>query len=352
MGARTLARLVGANESLCSVSPLRVALDLDGSLEYLANSMTELANALDRRNDLELVRFRSRHAPQSPAEVRLRARRIYEPLWRHGWGPAVDTLMQGVEVVHVAGVATPPTRRAPLVISVDDLRPLRRRRSDTQRVVQLVRSVRRGATLAVASHAARHEVQSTLGLERSEVVVVKPVVGHVPLTKDGSRVAIWVAGETQRLIELLPLLEVMARTRGMEFDIVGSSQLHPLLHATAGEGRLVPRTRAADVLARARVVVSLTDGARFPSFAVAALAAGVPVVAWASTTVREVLSGAATLVEDSRELLDAIEGAWDDSPARRILVAAGAVRASDYSAPVVATAYAQLYSSLAERVGV
>ncbi len=342
--------MVGATARMDSVSTLRVALDLDGSLEYLANSMADLAQALERRSDLDLVRYRSRSARQSPSEATVRGRRLYEPLWRHSWGPPLDGLIEGLEVVHVAGVATPPTRRAPLIISVDDLRPLRRRRSDTQRVVQLARAVRRGATLVVASHAARHEVQSTLGLERSEVVVVKPVVGHVSPTRDGSRLVIAVAGETARLVEMLPALTTLHRERHMEMDVVGSSTLQTLLAGTVLEGRLIPRSRASDVLSLARVVVSLTDGARFPSFAVAALAAGVPVVALASTTVREVLSGSAELVDSPGEVVEAVVEVWDDTPRRRILTAAGVVRAGDYSATSVASAYAQLYHSLVERV--
>ncbi len=342
--------MVESDARVGSVNRLRIALDLDGSLEYLANSMTDLANALERRDDLDLVRFRSRSASRGSNEVRVRARRLYEPFWRHSWGPSIDDIIEGVDLVHVAGVATPPTHRVPLVISVDDLRPLRRRRSDTQRVVQLVRAVRRGATLVVASHAARHEIQSMLGLERSEVLVVKPVVGHVPLTRDGNHLVISVAGETRRLMEWVPALQTFSQSRHARVAVVGSNSLRSSLRGTFLDGHLLSRRQAAEVIARARVVVSLTDGARFPSFAVAALAAGVPTVALASTTVREVLSGAATLVESPLDALGAVEELWEDSATRRICIAAGVARASDYSAPSVASAYAQLYHAMSASV--
>ena len=59
---------------------------------------------------------------------------------------------------------------------------------------------------------------------------------------------------------------------------------------------MATRSAAPTVLANARVVVHLSDGARFPLFAIAALAAGVPTCATATAVNRELLEGAALLV--------------------------------------------------------
>jgi hypothetical protein len=62
VGHQTLADLdeCDANAGSWFVSPssLRVGLDLDGSLESLGNSMTDLADAIDRTGECDLVRFR------------------------------------------------------------------------------------------------------------------------------------------------------------------------------------------------------------------------------------------------------------------------------------------------------
>ena len=47
----------------------RVGLDLDGSLESLGNSMTDLADALDETRGCELVRFHTRERRSSRAKL-------------------------------------------------------------------------------------------------------------------------------------------------------------------------------------------------------------------------------------------------------------------------------------------
>ena len=86
---------------------LRVGLDLDGSLESLDNSMNDLADALDDSRACELVRFHTLSARRSPDEARLAGRALWAPLWRRGIGPAIDRFLQPLDVIHVAGRATP-----------------------------------------------------------------------------------------------------------------------------------------------------------------------------------------------------------------------------------------------------
>ena len=86
-----------------SPSSLRVGLDLDGSLESLGNSMTDLADALDRTGECDLVRFRSRTSARTKNETHLALRALWSPLWRRSLGRSIDGLLPPVDVVHVAG---------------------------------------------------------------------------------------------------------------------------------------------------------------------------------------------------------------------------------------------------------
>ena len=145
------------------MTAVRVGLDLDGSLESLRNSMTELAEELRTRGDCQLVGFRSRTAAQGD-ERPLRGRRLFGPLWVRGRGPSIDRQLRDVDVIHLAGVALPPVRTLPLILSVDDLRPLREDARSRHRAADLRRCVDRGARIVVSSRSAAHEVQEVLQL--------------------------------------------------------------------------------------------------------------------------------------------------------------------------------------------
>ena len=144
-----------AGARLVSPAPLRVGLDLDGSLESLGNSMTDLANALDadgrvRARAVPLpvgARPRERGAPRAApalgAAVAAQPRALRRPIL--GRGQTWSTW---------PGRATPPTRTAPLIISVDDLRPLRGESREHQRVAQLRRAV-----AATGAYAGRLDAQ-------------------------------------------------------------------------------------------------------------------------------------------------------------------------------------------------
>ncbi len=328
---------------------LRVGLDLDGSLESLSNSMVDLATALSERGDLELVRFRTLSSPRAADESKLGWRPFWSPWWRHSRGRSLDTMLPPVDVIHVAGPATPPTKKVPLLISVDDLRPLRAEERTHQRVVQLQRAVSRGAVLVVSSRAASHEVMSAMGLERPEIVVVRPPVGHVEVTREGSALVVSVTGLSERFDALAQDLQAFVLRHQTRLIVIASSGVGQRLRATGIAASVVERRHAASALAQARCVVHISDGARFPSFAVAALAAGVPTLARASAINRELLSGAAALIAQDDEAMDTLEDLWTNEPRRAILIAAGIARASDFSPWTVASAYANLYADVARR---
>jgi len=319
---------------------LRVALDLDGSLESLGNSMTDLAAALTELGECELVRFRTR--TRATGEERS-VGRIWLPLWRRSLGPSVDRMVGPVDVVHVAGLATPPSRATPLVISVDDLRPLRGETRIHQRVAQLRRAVAHGALLVASTRTASHEVLGVLGVERSRVVVVPPAVPRVAPTRDGVDLVVNVTGAVDLFLSLAPALVRVVGDGAARVVALTSTAARQRVRSSGLAVVVRGREEARDALSRARLVIHLSDGARFPSFAIAALAAGVPTVARSTAINRELLDGAAALIGAEEEWPDVLAQAWGDEARRAVMVAAGAARAVDFSPATAARAYGALY---------
>ncbi len=325
---------------------LRVGLDLDGSLESLGNSMNDLANALDTSRACELVRFHTLSARRSPDEARLLGRALWAPLWRRGIGPAIDRFLEPLDVIHVAGRATPPTRSTPLVISVDDLRPLRGESREYQRINQLRRAVDHGATLVASTRSASHEVQQVLHVARTQVVVVPPAVPVVEPTTEGTRVVVNLTGVVEPFFTLSRDLVDFARRHGTQVEAVTSAKVAQRIRARGIDVHLRPRSEARDALSDARVVLHISDGARFPSFAIAALAAGVPTIARATAINRELLSGAAALTNSDDDVPALLEDLWDNSSRRAIAIAAGRSRAQDFAPATAARAYITLYRAV------
>jgi hypothetical protein len=324
----------------------RVALDLDGSLESLGNSMTDLADALDATGGCELVRFRSRTSSTSNDEARLALRQLWTPLWRRSLGPSLDGLLPPVDVVHVAGRATPPTKSTPLIISVDDLRPFRGESREHLRVTQLRRAVRHGATLVASTRSAGNEVRRVLNVERARVVVVPPAVPLVQPTREGTTLVVNLTGVVEPFLRLAPELVRFAQSRGAHVEALASAKVAQQIRARGLDVVLRPRSDARRALGGARVVLHVSDGARFPSFAIAALAAGVPTIARATTINRELLSGAAVLTEDDDEVGPALLELWESPTRRAIMIAAGRSRAEDFAPTTAARAYVALYSEV------
>jgi glycosyltransferase involved in cell wall biosynthesis len=89
--------------------------------------------------------------------------------------------------------------------------------------------------------------------------------------------------------------------------------------------------------------VHFSDGARFPSFAVAALAAGVPTMARSTKINRELLEGAAALFDSDDEVVATLQEVWQSDARRSIMIAAGRSRSSDFAPATAARAYEALY---------
>jgi glycosyltransferase involved in cell wall biosynthesis len=248
-----------------------------------------------------------------------------------------------VDVVHVAGLATPPTRHIPLIVSVDDLRPLRSETQTHLRITQLRRAVERGATLVASSRSASHEVISVLGVARARVVVVPPAVPLVEETHDGTDLVVNITGVEELFIALAPQLIEFAQGHGTRVVALASTAAAQRIRSSGLAVTIRARQDARDALANARVVMHLSDGARFPSFAIAALSAGVPTLARATEINRELLAGAAALFANDREVRDTLEEVWTSASRRSIMVAAGHSRAVDFAPDTAARAYVVLY---------
>ena len=324
---------------------VRVGLDLDGSLESLGNSMTDLADALEAAGGCTLVRFRTR-SRAGAGDAALASRMWWSPWWRRGLGRSIDRLLPSVDVVHVAGVSTPPTRDVPEIVSVDDLRALREESRTSQRAAQLRRVIARGAVVVASSQVARDEVLANLGVARDRVVVVPPAVPNVDLTMDGDALVVNVTGAVEHFIRLAPsLIDAGAR---LEARVIALTSTAAAQRIRSGgiDVDLMARRDARRALGQARVVVHVSDGARFPSFAIAALAAGVPTVARSTPINRELLNGASELAESDGDIIEQVKDLWSNEPRRALARAAGWARAADFAPSSAATAYLNLYGDV------
>jgi hypothetical protein len=219
-------------------------------------------------------------------------------------------------------------------------------RGETQthlRINQLRRAVERGATLVASSRSASHEVISVLGVARSRVVVVPPAVPRVDVTRDGTDLVVNITGVDGLFVAWAPQLIDFAAEHGSRVVALASTAAAQKIRSSALAVTIRARHDARDALANARVVLHLSDGARFPSFAIAALSAGVPTLARMTDINRELLEGAAALVADDRDVRDTLEEVWTSDSRRSIMVAAGRSRAVDFAPDTAARAYLSLY---------
>jgi glycosyltransferase involved in cell wall biosynthesis len=168
------------------------------------------------------------------------------------------------------------------------------------------------------------------------VPIVEPTV-------NGDALVVNLTGVVEPFLKMAPQLVAFAEQRGSHVDAVASAAMAQRIRASGINVQMHSRSEAREAMANARVVLHISDGARFPSFAIAALAAGVPTIARATAINREVLSGAAALTESDDDVVPLLEDLWD-SPARRaITIAAGRSRAQDFAPTNAARAYVALY---------
>jgi glycosyltransferase involved in cell wall biosynthesis len=322
----------------------RVALDLAGSFEALGESTAELGGALERLGT-SVEYFATRRVATAHECSSVRAA-LWRPLWSRHRGPAIDRWLPTATIIHVAGDIVPPVRHAHLVVSVDDLRPLRDRQRDSRRAAQLRRAAESGATVVASSHAAGHEIAQHLSLRPDHLFVVAPPVSWTDRVHDGVDLVVNLTGSATPFRTWHAGLSALANSYGGRLVVVASREAAAELRASA-PAHYVPRSAAASALRRARLVLHVSDGARFPSFIFAAMAAGVPTCATATEVNRELLAGVSYLA-DSREpdFFEGVRLLWHDEARRAIARSAGIVRARDVAPDAVAHQYREMYERI------
>lgn len=264
-------------------------------------------------------------------------------LWRRGHGPSLTRYVNDVSIIHVAGQVVPRAPLAPLLISVDDLRPLRDDHGHSDRIEQLRGAVSRGARLVASSYAARREVQRELDLTADQVWVAYPPVAPASTIRTGSALVVSITGMVDLFLTIAPQLRDVCRDR--ELIVLASDAAANRVERTVPGVRVVRRNDAGNILAVADALMLLSDGARFPSLAISAFALGIPVIATSTDVHRELLEGAATLLEatEPASFVRAAEQALFSDATRSLADAAGRARARDFTLSQSATTYRRLY---------
>jgi glycosyltransferase involved in cell wall biosynthesis len=173
--------------------------------------------------------------------------------------------------------------------------------------------------------------------------VVPPAVPKVDATHDGTDLVVNITGVDALFIELAPQLIAFGYEHGSRVVALASTAAGQKIRSSGLDVTIRARQDARDALANARVVMHLSDGARFPSFAIAALSAGVPTLARATRINRELLEGAAALFTNDREVRETLDEVWTNGSRRSIMIAAGRSRAVDFAPDTAARAYVSLY---------
>jgi hypothetical protein len=107
-----------------------------------------------------------------------------------------------------------------------------------------------------------------------------------------------------------------------------------------------PHKNASECIMESQVMIDFSDGARFPSIAVASLSAGISVITKMSSLTIQTLGGAAYLVEECRDIPSILVELLSHPSWRAVQKVAGRDRAADFSAESIAYKYAALYRAI------
>lgn len=348
---------------------MRVAVDATalvsgntGVARYASGLLGELA----RLDDLDIAAFaigRGRPAPEGVRHLRIPLRFVHRT-WRHLGSPSAERLVGSVAVVHSLDMVPPPTR-APVVMTVHDLLPLRLPHlySPRSRAIAAAHAeaARRAAVVVADCASTADEIASLLGRSREHFAVAPPGPGITPLPGAEERpvAAPYVLGvgaltprkgfadlavAMSRLGHDTPLL-VHAGPDGWRAEEVREAMRAALGERVrflgwVSEDELVALYRHALVLAHP----SVAEGFGFP--VLEAMALGSPVIAADIPSVREITSGAALVVPKAspEAFAGALALALSDEGLRDRLVADGLARASTYTWAATASSVADAYA--------
>ncbi|MGI8938779.1 MAG: glycosyltransferase family 4 protein [Iamia sp.] len=310
---------------------MRVALTLEQCWHRVpggsATSILNLAGALTRRDDVEVVGVAARHpespeaafAPPVPVEQLALPRHVLYETWHALRRPRVESATGPVDLVHATAVAVPGSR-APLVVTVHDLAFLAEPGHATRHGLRFFRRgtelTRRHARLVlVPSEATARECEEA-GIGRDRIRVVPWGVTPRPVDDadraqararhDLDRPYVLFVGTIEPRKNLPRLVDAVARLDrpDVELLIVGQHGWNEDLAALLD--RLPGRARALGFLAPDELA-PLYDGAAvvaYPSLRegfglppLEAMAQGAAVVTSSGTATEEVAGDAAVLVD-------------------------------------------------------
>jgi glycosyltransferase involved in cell wall biosynthesis len=361
---------------------VRVALTLEQCWHRVpggsATSILALADALQRRGDVDLVGVAARHrgpapeafAPTIPVRHLPVPRLLLYETWHALRWPLVEDVTGPVDVTHATAVAVPGTR-APLVVTVHDLAFLAERGHATRHGQRFFERgtelTRRWADLVlVPSEATAQEcVDAGIGRDRLRVVPwgVTPVEVTATDVDDArrrhrlDRPYVLFVGTVEprknlpRLVEAMGLLD----RSDVELVMVGADgwneDLGRLLAALPGQARslgFLPWADLAPLYAGAAAVAypSLREGFGLP--ALEAMAQGAAVVTSSGTATEEVAGDAAVLVDprSARSIADGLDRVLSDPQAAADLGRRARARAADFTweraAELTAAAYGEV----------
>lgn len=350
---------------------MRVAVPLEQCWHEVpggtASSALDLAAALHRRDDVEVVGVAARHreAPPPPWQptVPMTHLRLPRPLLYEAWHalrrPRVESATGPVDICHAVGGAV-PGRAAPLVFTVHDLAFLHHPELFTaqgrrffRRALHLVRQ--EAAQVQVPSRATLEDCV-TAGIERDRLRLVPWGVTVAAITEadiDDARrrfaidrptvVFVGTREPRKNMARLLEAWQLLAR-EDLQLVLVGPRGWG---EAGVGDGRdasTLPENvtmtgfvdgRTRDALLSGAVVScypSLFEGFGLP--VLESMALGCPVVTSTGTSTEELVTGGAGLAVDPRDpaaIADAIGSVVDDPALRARLSEAGRGRAAQHT---------------------
>ncbi|MGH2699026.1 MAG: glycosyltransferase family 4 protein [Actinomycetota bacterium] len=340
----------------------------------------ELARALARRGELELVGVAARHREEPPeawrppvgvAQLPLPRLVLYEA-WHRLRRPAVERATGEVDVIHATAMPVPP-RSVPLILTMHDLAWLKNPAHFTRRGTAFFRRglelALRDADLVLCPSNATLDDCVKAGFDDRRLrlvphgVEIQPV-GEAEMDRVRARhgldreYVLW-TGTVEPRKNLPGLLRAWTQLDvNADLVLVGPEGWNENLDEHIGAARdrvkilgFLPQRELAPLYAAASVFCypSFTEGFGLP--VLEAMAQSTPVVTSKGTSTRELAEGAGLLVDphDSTSIADALGRVLGDADLRAELALKGRERAAQYSWAAAAEKTLAAYREVAWR---
>lgn len=336
---------------------MRVGLDVTPAVTTqagLARYTNQLWPRLLGRDDVDVCAFA---LGRGPDRLELPARRLHvplrvlRPLWRVAGWPRVESIVGRVDVAHSLALMAVPTR-APRVVTLHDVLPVSHPELYPAETIDRFRAeldgARRAEVVVTTCEATAEEIVRAAGIPRQRIVVAPP--GPVTAAAAGSAIQpdepyLLAVGQVtpRKGLEVLASAAALLGARCPRVLIAGpdwwrSDEVREAIaeHDVHGRVQLLGAVDDATLASLYRGATLVCHPSRAEGFGLTcleAMAAGSPLVATDLPSVRELVDGAAVLVDvaDSSELAGAIAELLGDPDRRAALGEAGRRRASQFS---------------------